>query len=191
MTIKRCNWVTDDQLYIDYHDHEWGNPHYADKHLFEMLCLEGAQSGLSWWTILKKRKNYRNAFDHFDPLKIVEYDQKKIDELLANPGIVRNKLKVNSVIANAKAYLKIVESGRSFSDYIWQFVDGEPIINHWRSDAEVPASTDISEKMARTLKTDGFKFVGPTVCYAYMQAIGMVNDHIVDCFCHPDQTERE
>ena len=187
--MKRCNWVTDERLYIDYHDQEWGKPQYDDQHLFEMLCLEGAQSGLSWWTILKKRENYREAFDQFDPRKIVAYDQKKIEELSENAGIVRNKQKIKSVISNAKAYLAIVEAGESFSDYLWQFVQGEPIINHWQSHDDVPASTDISTRMARALKIDGFKYVGPTVCYAFMQAVGMVNDHTVDCFCHPSQEQ--
>ncbi|GAA4058653.1 DNA-3-methyladenine glycosylase I [Amphibacillus indicireducens] len=186
--MKRCDWVTSEQLYIDYHDQEWGRPSRDDRHLFEMLCLEGAQAGLSWWTILQKRANYRRAFDQFDPWKIVTYDQQKIDRLLEDPGIVRNRLKIKSVISNAEAYLRIIESGQRFANYIWQFVDGEPIINHWHSGLDVPASTGISEQMSRQLKKDGFKFVGPTICYAYMQAVGMVNDHLVDCFCHPEIT---
>ncbi|HHU20108.1 MAG TPA: DNA-3-methyladenine glycosylase I [Bacilli bacterium] len=184
--MKRCDWVTSEQLYIDYHDHEWGRPSRDDRHLFEMLCLEGAQAGLSWWTILQKRGNYRRAFDQFDPWKIVTYDQQKIDRLLEDPGIVRNRLKIKSVISNAEAYLRIIESGQRFANYIWQFVDGEQIVNHWHSGQDVPVSTTISERMSRQLKKDGFKFVGPTICYAYMQAVGMVNDHLVDCFCHPD-----
>ena len=186
--IKRCDWVTSEQLYIDYHDQEWGRPSRDDRHLFEMLCLEGAQAGLNWWTILQKRDNYRRAFDQFDPGKIVTYDRKKIEQLLEDPGIVRNRLKIKSVISNAEAYLRIIESGQRFADYIWQFVDGEQIVNHWRSGQDVPVSTTISERMSRQLKKDGFKFVGPTICYAYMQAIGMVNDHLVDCFCHPEIT---
>lgn len=187
--MNRCAWVTNDSLYLEYHDHEWGNPGYHDHYLFEMLCLEGAQAGLSWWTILQKRENYRKAFDRFNPEKIISYDQEKIKQLLDNSGIVRNKLKINSVISNAKAYLKIVESGQSFSNYIWQFVDGQPIINHWENTQQVPASTEISEKMSKQLKKDGFKFVGPTICYAFMQAVGMVNDHTTDCFCHPNNSE--
>lgn len=185
--MKRCTWVTDEPLYIEYHDKEWGKPQYDDQHLFEMLCLEGAQAGLSWWTILKKRENYRVAFDQFNPNKIVTYDQKKIEQLRENPGIVRNKLKINSVVSNAQAYLEILSSGQSFSDYLWQFVDGKPMINHWQSDQDVPASTKVSEQMSRQLKKDGFKFVGPTICYAFMQAVGMVNDHTINCFCHPSQ----
>lgn len=186
--MKRCDWVTSEQLYIDYHDQEWGRPSRDDRHLFEMLCLEGAQAGLSWWTILQKRDNYRRVFDQFDPGKIVTYDRQKIEQLLEDPGIVRNRLKIKSVISNAEAYLRIIESGQRFADYIWQFVDGEQIVNHWRSGQDVPVSTTISERMSRQLKKDGFKFVGPTICYAYMQAIGMVNDHLVDCFCHPEIT---
>src|SRR5699024_5481554 len=135
-----------------------------------------------------KRDNYRRAFDQFDPGKIVTYDRKKIEQLLEDPGIVRNRLKIKSVISNAEAYLRIIESGQRFADYIWQFVDGEQIVNHWHSGQDVPVSTTISERMSRQLKKDGFKFVGPTICYAYMQAIGMVNDHLVDCFCHPEIT---
>lgn len=183
--MNRCEWVTGEQLYIDYHDYEWGRASFDEQYLFEMLCLEGAQAGLSWWTILQKREHYRRVFDQFDPWKMVLYDKQKVAELLGDPGIVRNRLKVNSVISNAEAYLRIVESGRSFADYIWQFVDGEPIINQWQDGQDVPVSTGISELMSRQLKKDGFKFVGPTICYAYMQAIGMVNDHLVDCFCHP------
>ncbi|WP_440894703.1 DNA-3-methyladenine glycosylase I [Amphibacillus sp. Q70] len=187
--MNRCTWVTQEPLYIAYHDHEWGKPDYHDHYLFEMLCLEGAQAGLSWWTILQKRENYRKAFDHFDPEKIVNYDQEKVKQLLGNSGIVRNKLKINSVISNAQAYLKIVESGQSFSNYIWQFVNGQPIINYWKNEQQVPVSTEISEKMSKQLKKDGFKFVGPTICYAYMQAVGMVNDHTTDCFCHPNHSK--
>lgn len=182
--MKRCAWVTDDPLYLAYHDHEWGKPNFDERYLFEMLCLEGAQAGLSWWTILQKRENYREAFDNFDPNIIVTYDQDKINHLLANPGIVRNKLKINSVVTNAKAFLKIT-SEQSFSDYIWQFVDGKPIINQWKTTQDVPVKTDISISMSKQLKKDGFKFIGPTICYAYMQAVGMVNDHAEDCFCHP------
>ncbi|WP_449622418.1 DNA-3-methyladenine glycosylase I [Robertmurraya sp. Marseille-Q9965] len=182
--MKRCGWVNQDELYINYHDHEWGVPVYDDRLLFEYLNLEGAQAGLSWYTILKKRENYRKAFDGFIPEKIVLYDEKKIEELLKNEGIVRNKLKVNAVVTNAKAFLKVVEEFDSFSAYIWSFVDGKPIQNNFQELNEVPASTEISDKMSKDLKKRGFKFVGSTICYAFMQATGMVNDHITSCFCH-------
>jgi DNA-3-methyladenine glycosylase I len=184
--ITRCSWVTDDPLYITYHDEEWGVPTYDDRVLFEFLILEGAQAGLSWLTVLKRRENYRICFDHFDALKIARYDEKKVAELMINPGIIRNKLKIDSTIGNAKAYLKIKAEKGSFSHYIWQFVDGNPIKNHWKSHKQVPASTIISDKMSKDLKKCGFKFVGTTICYAYMQAVGMVNDHITDCFRYRD-----
>lgn len=181
--IQRCTWVTDDPLYIEYHDKEWGVPVYNDKVLFEFLILEGAQAGLSWLTVLKKRHHYQKCFDQFNAEKIVSYNKKKIESLLANPGIIRNKLKVNSVIENAKAYLQVKEEFDSFSDYIWQFVDGKPIQNKWKTLKQVPAKTLISDKMSKELKKRGFKFVGSTICYAYMQAVGMVNDHLTSCFC--------
>ncbi len=183
--LKRCDWVTKEQLYIDYHDKEWGVPVYDDRQLFEMLCLEGAQAGLSWWTILQKRENYRQAFDHFDAEKIVHYSDEKIQSLLENPGIVRNRLKIQSVVTNAKAFLKIKQEHGSFSNYIWSFVDHQPIINHWKTIKEVPATTELSDRMSKQLKKDGFKFVGGTICYSFMQAVGMVNDHTLECFCHP------
>lgn len=179
---KRCAWATNHQLDKEYHDLEWGMPVYDDRLLFEFLILEGAQAGLSWTTILVKRENYRKAFDQFEAKKIVQYNQQKIDELLANPGIVRNKLKVNSVVTNAKAFLEIQEEFGSFSTFIWQFVGGKPIQNKWKTREEVPAKTEESEKMSKALKKRGFKFIGSTICYAYMQAVGMVNDHTVDCF---------
>lgn len=182
--VKRCGWVTEDPLYQAYHDKEWGKPLHDDRGLFEFLILEGAQAGLSWITVLKKRENYREAFDHFDPEKIVRYTKRKTDALLANPGIIRNKLKIQSTIENAKAYLKVEEELGSFSDYIWQFVDGKPILNQWKSMKQVPANTAVSDRMSKELKKRGFKFVGSTICYAYMQAVGMVNDHTVDCFRH-------
>lgn len=186
--MNRCGWVNKDQLYIDYHDHEWGVPVYDDRLLFEYLNLEGAQAGLSWYTILKKRENYRIAFDQFNPEKIVQYNQQKIEELLQNPGIVRNKLKVNAVITNAHAYFKVVEEFGSFSKYIWSFVDGKPIHNHFKELKEVPATTEISDKMSKDLKKRGFKFVGSTICYAFMQAVGMVNDHVVTCHCYKNES---
>lgn len=182
--MKRCDWVNDDPLYIDYHDTEWGVPEYNDQKLFELIILEGAQAGLSWYTVLKKREHYRVVFDHFDPEKIAKYDDKKKEELLQDPGIIRNKLKVQAAITNAKIYLEIVAEHGSFSDYIWSFVDGKPIKNSWENITDVPATTEISDRMSKALKKRGFKFVGPTICYAFMQASGMVNDHITSCFCY-------
>lgn len=178
----RCDWSRHSELEMEYHDREWGVPSYDDRHLFEMLILEGAQAGLSWITVLKKRESYREAFDQFDPEKIAAYDDQKRAELLANPGIIRNKLKVQAAITNAQAFLRITESGWSFSDYIWDFVDGEPIVNRFKTMSEVPAETEVSRKMSKQLKKDGFKFVGPTICYAFMQATGMANDHLTSCF---------
>ncbi|MEX1261771.1 MAG: DNA-3-methyladenine glycosylase I [Balneolaceae bacterium] len=184
--MKRCNWAENTEIEQKYHDEEWGVPSYDDIHLFEMLILEGAQAGLSWLTVLKKRKSYREAFDQFDPEKIARYDDAKKAELLANSGIIRNRLKVDAAITNAKAYLKIKEEQGSFRDYIWQFVDGEPIINHYKSMKEIPAKTERSDRMSKQLKKDGFKFVGSTICYAYMQAVGMVDDHTEDCWMRND-----
>lgn len=187
MTEKnRCGWCLGFREYIDYHDKEWGLPSYDDRHQFEMLILEGMQAGLSWATILKKRENFREAFDNFDPEIIAGYDEAKIHELLQNPGIIRNQLKVRATVTNARSYLKIVESGRSFSDYIWQFVDGKPIVNKWKTLREIPAKTEVSDRMSKQLLKDGFKFVGSTICYAHMQATGMINDHIVDCYRHEE-----
>ena len=182
---KRCAWVTADPLYIEYHDREWGVPNYEDRHLFEMLILEGAQAGLSWLTILKKREAYRKAFAGFDPRKVARFTDRKIETLLRNPGIVRNRLKINAARNNARACLAVMEEYGSFADYIWQFVDGRPIVNHWRHAREVPVTTAESDAMSRDLKQRGFSFVGSTICYAYMQAVGMVNDHTRDCFLHP------
>ena len=179
----RCAWVpADDPLYIAYHDEEWGVPEYDDRRLFEMLLLEGAQAGLSWSTILRKREGYRRAFDGFDAEKIARYGPEKIASLLDDPGIVRNRLKVNAAVGNARAYLEIQDELGSFSDYLWQFVDGEPLVNAWATLGEVPASTARSDAMSKALKKRGFKFVGSTICYAFMQAVGMVNDHTTDCF---------
>jgi DNA-3-methyladenine glycosylase I len=185
--MNRCGWVNQDPLYIHYHDNEWGVPVYDDRLLFELLNLEGAQAGLSWYTILKKRENYRVAFDNFEANKIALYDDKRVEELLQNEGIVRNKLKLNAVITNAKAYLKVVEEFGSFHKYIWSFVEGVPIQNHFNDLSEVPATTLISDKLSKDLKKRGFKFVGPTICYAFMQATGMVNDHIASCFCYQNK----
>ena len=178
----RCAWVTDDPLYLEYHDTEWGVPVFADRTLFEFLVLEGAQAGLSWLTILKKRAAYREAFDHFDAQKVANYGEVKVAELLENRGIVRNKLKVNSTVTNAQHFLKIQEEFGSFDAYLWPFVKGQPLVNAWRSLEEVPATTPESDALSKDLKTRGFKFVGSTIMYAYMQAVGMVNDHVTDCF---------
>ncbi|MEH7222760.1 DNA-3-methyladenine glycosylase I [Bacillus sp. JJ1566] len=182
--MKRCGWVNEDPLYMDYHDHEWGVPVHDDRLLFEYLNLEGAQAGLSWYTILKKRENYRKAFDNFDPEKIILYDEKKIEELLSNEGIVRNRLKVNAVVTNAIAFFRVVEEYGSFHTYIWSFVEGKPIKNHFKTLDAVPATTEISDRLSKDLKKRGFKFVGSTICYAFMQATGMVNDHVVSCHCY-------
>lgn len=183
----RCAWVTDDPLYIQYHDNEWGVPVYDDSTLFEFLILEGAQAGLNWLTVLKKRDNYRELFDQFDPTKIAQYDTDKIHALMQNPGIIRNRLKIESTITNAKAHLNLIERHGSLSDYLWSFVDWEPIKNRWDNLKQVPTSTPISDALSRDLKKKGFKFVGSTICYAFMQAVGMVNDHTVDCICFQDR----
>ena len=185
--IVRCRWCGDDPLYVEYHDKEWGVPIYQDRTLFEMLNLEGAQAGLSWITVLKKRAHYRTVFDNFEPAKMALYDDAKRQELLSDAGIIRNKLKVNAFIVNAQLYLQIqadAKAGRgpSFSELLWSFVGGQPIVNQRSSLGEVPANTPESEAMSKALKKLGFKFVGSTICYAFMQATGMVNDHTTDCF---------
>lgn len=178
----RCAWPTTDSLYIEYHDKEWGTPVHDDRLLFEFLILEGAQAGLSWITILKKRDNYRKAFDNFDPEKIAKYNSSKIEKLLLNEGIVRNRLKIEAAVTNAKAFLKTRKEFGSFNNYIWQFVGYKPITNSWKTIKEIPAQTTESDLMSKDLKKRGFKFVGSTICYAFMQAIGMVNDHTIECF---------
>lgn len=183
-TMKsRCGWARND-LAVQYHDTEWGVPLHDDRRLFEFVILEGAQAGLSWDTILKKRDRYREVFDGFDAGKIVRYDAKKIKSLLADAGIVRNRLKVAAAVKNARAYLQIIEEHGAFAPYLWQFVDGRPIVNAWRTMSEVPARTLVSDAMSKDLKKRGFTFVGSTICYALMQATGMVNDHLVSCFRH-------
>lgn len=182
--MERCPWCEGHQLYIDYHDQEWGVPEFDSQALFEKLILDGAQAGLSWWTILSKRENYRAAYDFFDPVRIAEYGPEKEADLLSNPGIVRNKLKIKASIGNAKAYLDIEDSGKSFREYLWDFVDGRPLVNHFRNMKEVPAQTALSDRISKQLKKDGFKFVGSTIVYAFMQAVGMVNDHLVMCPRH-------
>ena len=181
---KRCQWCGDDPLYRAYHDEEWGVPLHDDRRLFELLCLEGAQAGLSWITILKKRHNYRKAFDDFDPVKMARYNAKKTAELLNNPGIVRNKLKVNGFVKNARAYLSMLESGDTLDGYLWQYTDGQPLQNRWVTLGQIPATTPLSDRLSRDLKKKGFTFVGGTICYAFMQAAGLVNDHTVDCYRH-------
>lgn len=180
--VKRCNWSVNDPLYIKYHDKEWGVPVHNDRKLFEMMVLDGAQAGLSWFTILKKRDNYRKAFDNFDPKKVARYDKRKIAQLLKNAGIVRNKLKIESAVINAKAFLKVKEEFGTFDKYIWKFVNGKTKVNSWKELKEIPAFTKESDAMSKDLKNRGFKFVGSTICYAFMQAAGLVNDHMVDCF---------
>ncbi|SFT07909.1 DNA-3-methyladenine glycosylase I [Paenibacillus sp. BC26] len=180
----RCAWVNEDPLYIDYHDHEWGVPEHEDQKLFEMLVLEGAQAGLSWYTVLRKREGYRRAFDGFDPHKVAAYDEAKVEELMADDGIIRNRLKILSAITNARCFLKVQEEFGSFDAYIWQFIGGAPIRNQWPTKIEVPATTPQSDAMSKELKKRGFKFVGSTICYAYMQACGMVDDHSLDCDFH-------
>jgi len=181
---QRCAWATDDPLYAAYHDHEWGVPVHDERVLFEFLILEGMQAGLSWITVLRKRENFRAAFDNFEPRKITRYDETRITSLLNNPGIIRNRLKIESAIGNARAFLAVQDEFGSFDSYIWQFVGGKPIQNRWRGGAEIPSSTIHSDAMSHELKKRGFKFVGSTICYAYMQAVGMVNDHTLDCFRH-------
>jgi DNA-3-methyladenine glycosylase I len=182
--LIRCGWATND-LSIDYHDREWGVPQHADRVLFEFLILEGAQAGLSWDTILRKRENYRAAFDGFDPKKISRYDRRKTQQLLLDEGIVRNRLKIASATQNAKAFLTVQKEFGSFDRYIWQFVGGKPRVNAWRQGKKVPARTPESDAMSKDLKKRGFNFVGSTICYAFMQAVGMVNDHAIECFRYP------
>jgi len=180
----RCAWAGSDPLYVAYHDQEWGTPLYDDRALFEMLVLEGFQAGLSWITILRKRDNFRQAFDRFDPVKIASYDQAKVAALLANPGIVRNRAKIEGAIGSARGWLDLMAEPGGFSGFVWQFVDGRPIVNAWASMAEVPAETAQSRAMSKELKARGFRFCGPTIAYAFMQATGMVDDHVIDCFRH-------
>lgn len=184
--MERCPWCEGFDLYRDYHDREWGVPLRDDRALFELLILEGAQAGLSWSTVLKKREHYRRVFDGFDPERIARYDAAKVAALLADPGIIRNRAKVAATIGNAQAWLAMRAAGQSFGDFLWQFVGGQPIINHWQSMAEVPAKTAQSDAMSKALAKAGFKFVGSTICYAFMQASGMVNDHLLTCPRHAE-----
>jgi DNA-3-methyladenine glycosylase I len=185
LQLVRCGWASG-ELSIRYHDEEWGVPVHDDRTLFEFLILEGAQAGLSWNTILNKRDNYHQAFDGFDPRRVARYDRRKIQQLLRDPGIVRNKLKIRAAVENAKAFLKLQEEFGSFDRYIWQFVDGKPRVNRWKSLRQVPARTAQSDAVSKDLKRRGFNFVGSTICYAFMQAVGMVNDHMVECFRYRD-----
>jgi DNA-3-methyladenine glycosylase I len=189
--LKRCGWAPlDDPLYREYHDKEWGVPVHDDRTIFEFLVLEGNQAGLSWGTILRKRENFRRAFDAFDPGKVARYDGKKVRSLLGDAGIIRNRLKIQAAVANAKAFLEVQREFGSFDAYIWRFVGGRPRVNRWKSLAEIPATTPESEAMSRELLSRGFRFVGPTICYAHMQATGMVNDHVVSCFRHKELSGR-
>jgi DNA-3-methyladenine glycosylase I len=179
---RRCEWSGSDSLYVAYHDAEWGVPVHADRSLFEFLVLEGAQAGLSWLTILKRREGYRKAFDNFDVRKVSRYSEDDASRLLVNPGIIRNRLKINAAITNARAFLRIQEEFGSFDRYLWRFVDGRPVQNAWERMTDIPASTPESDALSKDLKKRGFAFVGSTICYAFMQAVGMVNDHVIDCF---------
>ncbi|MBB5046726.1 DNA-3-methyladenine glycosylase I [Rhodopseudomonas rhenobacensis] len=182
--LTRCPWPGEDPLYVAYHDTEWGVPEYDDRALFEKLILDGFQAGLSWVTILRKRDNFRKAFDNFEPETIARYDANKIHALMNDAGIVRNRAKIEGTINSAKSYLEIMEKGPGFSKLLWDFVDGKPLVNNFKSTASVPAATPLSTAMSKELLSRGFKFVGPTIVYAFMQATGMVNDHLVSCFCH-------
>jgi DNA-3-methyladenine glycosylase I len=180
--LTRCPWCGTDPLYCDYHDKEWGVPSHDDRHLFEMLILEGAQAGLSWITILRKRENYRKAFDNFDVQKVAKYNARKVETLLKNKGIVRNRLKINATIQNAKMFIQVQQEFGSFDKYLWQFVNGKPIVNNIKLMREVLPKTELSDAISKDLRKRGFKFVGSTIMYAYMQAVGLVNDHMTDCF---------
>ena len=182
MLQQRCEWGNSSPLYIEYHDSEWGVPVHDERMLFEFLILEGAQAGLSWSTILNKRQAYIQAFDNFEPTKVASYNDAKVQALLANPAIVRNRLKIQAAIQNARSYLKVQDQYGTFDTYIWEFVDGKPVQNSWKSLQEIPATTKESDAMSKELKKRGFTFVGSTICYAFMQAVGMVNDHTIDCF---------
>lgn len=184
MNKKRCFWVTKDQIYIDYHDNEWGKPVYDDQTLFEFIILESFQAGLSWLTILNRREQFRMAFDQFEVQKVAQYSTEKVEELIQNEGIIRHRGKIEAAISNAKLFIEIQKKFGSFAQFIWNYVDHQPIINHWTTREEVPATTPLSDLIAKDLKKRGFKFFGSTTIYAFMQGIGMVNDHTTDCFCH-------
>jgi len=187
---KRCRWAGNDPLYIEYHDREWGVPVHDDRKLFEMLILEGAQAGLSWITILRKRENYRRAYDNFEPAVVARYTARKRQQLLKNEGIVRNRLKVEASVTNAKAFLEVQKEFGSFDSYVWRFVGGAPLVHRFRSLSDLPAKTAESDALSRDLRKRGFRFVGSTICYAFMQAVGMVNDHTTDCFRYPTKKRK-
>jgi DNA-3-methyladenine glycosylase I len=187
--LKRCQWCGDDPLYVKYHDEEWGRPVFDDETLFEFLILEGFQAGLSWITILRKRENFRRAFDQFDFHKIARYNEDDFNRLMENEGIIRNRLKIRAAVTNAQAFLRVREEFGSFSKYIWGFVDGTPVVNHFKAMEEIPASTPLSDKISKDLKRRGFKFVGSTIVYVHMQATGMVNDHVTGCFVRAESLE--
>lgn len=185
-TVTRCAWPGEDPLYVQYHDEEWGVPLHDDRALFEFIVLEGAQAGLSWITVLRKREAYRDAFAGFDPEKVARFDRRKIGSLLENPGIIRNRQKVEAAVGNAKAFLRVQEEFGSFDRYIWDFVNGRPIQNRWKTMKDLPAETELSQAISKDLRRRDFRFVGPTIVYAHMQATGMVNDHVVTCFRHKE-----
>lgn len=186
MTETRCGWAQKNELMAKYHDEEWGNPLHDEQKLFEFLILEGMQAGLSWLTILNKRENFRLAYDNFDVQKVAGYDQQKVEELMSDSGIIRNRQKIDASINNAKRFLEVAEEFGSFNHYIWNFIGHQPIVNHWEKLSELPAKTELSDFISADLKRRGFKFVGSTIIYAHMQATGMVNDHLTSCFCHPE-----
>lgn len=186
MTETRCGWAQKNEMMAKYHDEEWGNPLHDEQKLFEFLILEGMQAGLSWLTILNKRENFRLAYDNFDVQKVAGYDQQKVEELMSDSGIIRNRQKIEASINNAKRFLEVAEEFGSFNHYIWNFVNHQPIVNHWKKQSDLPAKTELSDFISADLKRRGFKFVGSTVIYAHMQATGMVNDHLTSCFCHPE-----
>lgn len=188
MTIQRCLWVSDDPLYLAYHDHEWGVPQKDPQALFEMLCLEGQQAGLSWITVLRKREAYRRLFHQFSPSLIAQMTQEDIEQRLQDSSIIRHRGKINAIISNAQAMLAMESAGESFSDFLWGFVENQPVVSHYASYRDAPVTSPAAIKMSGALKKRGFKFIGPTICYAFMQATGMVNDHQTNCFCHPDNT---
>jgi len=191
MTKNRCEWAQKNELMAKYHDEEWGKPLHNEQKLFEFLILEGMQAGLSWLTILKKRENFRLAYDNFDVSKVAGYGQQKVEELMSDSGIIRNRQKIEASINNAKCFLEVAEEFGSFNKYIWRFVDHQPIVNRWEKLSELPAKTELSDIISADLKQRGFKFVGSTIIYAHLQATGMVNDHLVNCFCHPECKVKE
>ena len=183
--MQRCGWVSQDPLYIAYHDTEWGVPQRNNQALFEMVCLEGQQAGLSWITVLKKRENYRHAFHHFDPVKVAAMSEDDVERLVLDAGIIRHRGKIQAIIGNARAFLAMEANGESFNDFVWSFVDGAPIVTQAAALGEIPTSTPASDALSKALKKRGFKFVGTTICYSFMQACGLVNDHVTHCFCYP------